>query len=536
MAMQSARTTEFFDFWYDDDKTRDPSGFAHGRADALSATCDGDFHTLMQWFHVTIDDFGAKNLIRVNVTDDPKLTGGALGSNQGFKANGATAIEVTLYGQPDQTVADDFVRSVWVHEASEVLMSYRAQTVYANTAGPKPWDASTSDGEGLADTLQGLFYPSGYYGTNQGFRGRPWWATRPDWVSTNDTNNGQANPLSTGCAITFLYYLYHQLDIPFDQIIANGGVNLEQTYKALTGETGGYQAMISLLNRHITPPAAPPNDDPFPLDWTRATVQVSASQAPPAGSLPRLPIANGTVTVRPFFLCPPAQYRYRTYVTHNALRFVAAVTGFGTPTCTWSLNGTPVEGIGTLTVTTGFAPDDPAQPDGVAPVPTDVDVDYRDLGDTTTAAGHQFTLELRSAKQGHIGLDVEASVIENIPATVNRPGLPPRRGAGHAVLDTVETIYLDPFATDKQKCITQFEKYGTFHVLKGALAGHDPVTLDGLRRASALQSELTQLAQDHPDVAKAVSQHLAQRTGYAPVVAASNLAPPAATGPTMLPT
>ncbi|HZC52114.1 MAG TPA: hypothetical protein VE441_06415, partial [Mycobacterium sp.] len=304
-----------------------------------------------------------------------------------------------------------------------------------------------------------------------------------------------------------------------DQIILKGGLDLEQTYTALTGKPGGYKALTDLLGLHVPAPAAPPSDDPFPLDWTRATVQISATQTPKAGGLPHLAVARGKVTTRPFFLCPPAEYQYETFATHNTLRFVAAVTGFGTPACSWRLNGTPIDGAGTTTVNTGFAADDPAQPDGVPFVATEVDIDYVDRGDIQSYAGHAFTLELSADKLGHIALDVEAAVIENVPGAnpVHHPGLPPRTAAGHAVLDTERTIYLDPFAADKQKCTAEFDKFGKFHTLRNALTGHNPGTVDALRQASTIHAELTRLAEQHPKVAEAAGQALTERIGGAPI-------------------
>ncbi len=96
---------------------------------------------------------------------------------------------------------------------------------------------------------------------------------RPDYVS-NGVGNDQ-DPLSNGCSVVFLYYLHYILGYEWESIVQAGGSTLEQTYKNLTGSTGGYSAL-----RHCVDPLFPPGspsglttDNPFPIfDYYAATV------------------------------------------------------------------------------------------------------------------------------------------------------------------------------------------------------------------------------------------------------------------------
>ncbi len=88
---------------------------------------------------------------------------------------------------------------------------------------------------------------------------------RPDWVSQTDRTD--QNAVSTGCAVLFLNYLRHQLSFSWPEIVGAAGSTLEQTYEALTGNTGGFTSFKALLDSSFPPgqPSGLGTDNPFPL-------------------------------------------------------------------------------------------------------------------------------------------------------------------------------------------------------------------------------------------------------------------------------
>src|SRR5207237_6139613 len=98
---------------------------------------------------------------------------------------------------------------------------------------------------------------------------------RPDWVNTtftgNSTTSGDADPISFGCALGFIYYLNTQLGFSINQIIAAYGSSMTSAYKALTGDGGDPFPLFASLLQGVYPvgtPASipgPVTDNRFPI-------------------------------------------------------------------------------------------------------------------------------------------------------------------------------------------------------------------------------------------------------------------------------
>lgn len=245
-------------------------GAAWARANALVATCEADLATLQKWFGIQ-GGFGPAN--KVTVLVDGSILPGALGKNFGYASDGTTKIIVT----PFSTTAggDAAARAVFVAEMSEVLMDQRNQRYKRTT-----WIANYSTGEALSTVCEALIHPEGYYAPVPPLGPRIWkWLSviphlpydpgvaRENWIDrTDDTDQNFA---SIGCGVLFLYYLLSEKGYSIQDIIAQGGSTLEETYHNLTGQSGGWKAFSDLLEPYFpTRPFtiySPAQDNVFPL-------------------------------------------------------------------------------------------------------------------------------------------------------------------------------------------------------------------------------------------------------------------------------
>jgi len=131
-------------------------------------------------------------------------------------------------------------------------------------ASGKGWKCGASPGEGLSRVLATELYPAqlnGFVSSNSWLNA----PGRPDFVSNSDPTD--TNYVSIGCATLFLNYLHYQLDFTWPEIVAAGGATLEQTYKNLTGNSGGITPFKNLLQQFfpVATPAHLTSDEPFPL-------------------------------------------------------------------------------------------------------------------------------------------------------------------------------------------------------------------------------------------------------------------------------
>lgn len=219
------------------------TGLANGPAiaEGVLTTCERDYDAQVAFFSgLAIPTFP------VNI-----LIGSGIGGAYHY---GCSAVDIYCDGDSSANPDIDLTRMLAVAEEVEVF----------EAAQNKGWDCGASNGEGLSRALATELYPAQL----DGFATAAAWldsSGRPDWVSKTDPTD--QNAVSTGCSVLFLNYLRHQLSYSWEQVIQAAGKTLEQTYKSLTGRTGGFAPFKALLDSHF--PAGQPSglttDNPFPL-------------------------------------------------------------------------------------------------------------------------------------------------------------------------------------------------------------------------------------------------------------------------------
>jgi hypothetical protein len=277
--------------------------WAQAHAQALAQTCEADLVALLDLFQFGHD---AIDHVWVEIKSFP-ASSDLVGQNWGFHGReGRSVIQIgPVRGEPK---ADEVLRSVFVHELSEILMSKMFS---------KPWIPNNSMGEAMAIALQSTLHPDGYYNLASGAgAGGPrigaWLnyrsitadsarpiARRPDWhrpnyIDETDNEDGQNNAAAVGCGILFIHYLVW-LGYSFEEIISGGGrETFENVYQKLTKKSGGWKAFTDLLNLHFpeTPSAFYPTttDNLFPLP---SLVSVTLSKT----SVTSGTTVNGTVAL-----------------------------------------------------------------------------------------------------------------------------------------------------------------------------------------------------------------------------------------------
>ena len=216
--------------------------FANGPiiAKGVLATCEKDHGAVVQFFSgLALPVFPMNIIIASGI-------GGAY-------HYGCSAVD--LYCDGDTSANPDIDHTRYLVIAEEVEVFEAVQN--------KGWDCGASNGEGLSRILATELYPAELDGF---FTAASWLdSDRPDWVSQTDPTD--QNAVSTGCAVLFLNYLHYQLNFPWPQIVQAAGSTLEQTYHALTGNSGGFAPFKALLDSHFRAgqPSGFTSDNPFPL-------------------------------------------------------------------------------------------------------------------------------------------------------------------------------------------------------------------------------------------------------------------------------
>ncbi len=228
--------TEHFKVYYE-------TGFANGPliAGAVLVSNEKDFQALDAMFGSP-----AMPTLPMNVIVAPGI-GGAY-------HYGCDAVDLYCDGDTGANPDVDHTRMLVVAEEVEVFEAVQG----------KGWDCGASNGEGLSRVLAAELYPAEL----DGFATASAWldsSNRPDWVSRTDPTDQSA--VSTGCAVLFLNYLRYQLKFSWAQIVQAAGSTLEQSYKSLTGKTGGFAPFKALLDSQFPPgqPSGLTTDNPFPL-------------------------------------------------------------------------------------------------------------------------------------------------------------------------------------------------------------------------------------------------------------------------------
>jgi hypothetical protein len=238
--------------------------FGQTLANAMLATCEQDYARLKEYFAVDPDN------LPFTVQIVPVTPGHGGGSHSG------TAVTVNV----GTGASDDQGRFILLAEVDESFMEKQS-------AG---WDDAGSNGEGLSRVLATEPYP----GSLGNFATSSFWLDhgRPDWVT--QTENTDANPISTGCAVLFLYFLRFQLGFSWKQIVRAGKSTLADTYRNLTGRNNGFQRFEELVQRRFpqVPGADLQQDNPFPLQsdilsYDPATGDKSVFLADVLGTMPR---------------------------------------------------------------------------------------------------------------------------------------------------------------------------------------------------------------------------------------------------------
>jgi hypothetical protein len=184
---------------------------------------------------------GPTTLIVAPVSGNNDGSGGAYHYGCDFTAGGVLYLDAT-FNSPDPLHLEV---GLYVAELSESFMG----------AAGRGWGCGFSNGEGLSRFCAQVETPPG---TLDGFITLPDWANAgfPDWVSK--TENTDQNPISTGCAIGYIYWMRSK-GFTAAQITQAGGATLADNYKTLTEKTTAYQDFVAAAK------ALPPitSDNPF---------------------------------------------------------------------------------------------------------------------------------------------------------------------------------------------------------------------------------------------------------------------------------
>jgi hypothetical protein len=207
-------------------------------ADALIATCEGEFAQLQQWFG------GAT---------PPGLPFTIYLDTGSFGAYHAGCSATQEHCAAFDGTRPDLVRMVHVAEEVEVFAANQGN-----------WNCGASTGEGLSRVLAAELYPAQL----ETFASAAYWLDngRPDFISQVDPSD--RNYLSIGCSVLFLNWLHFQLHFSWAQIVAAGAEpHLQATYQKLTGKDDAIAEFRALLDRRFPSgtPSGLRNDNPYPL-------------------------------------------------------------------------------------------------------------------------------------------------------------------------------------------------------------------------------------------------------------------------------
>jgi hypothetical protein len=247
-------------------------------AAALLGQVEAAFKTTTGWFGTDVTQFGTSHPQQV-LLDQPDNNGA---SNNGY----GNPIHVAAQKDNSSSTAGPIVEMLWMAEWSEVLMSLTGN-----------WNAGDSSGEGLSHYCALQLFLAGhnaYYnsGGNQVFvqnwlngdgTTNPGTASpnvgRSDWVNATFTGakvggvkvNGDADPVSYGCALAYIYYLTVELGFNINEVIGKYSGNLASCYQAVTGDNADIFPRFLGILEHVFPSGTPATltgsnpDNPFPI-------------------------------------------------------------------------------------------------------------------------------------------------------------------------------------------------------------------------------------------------------------------------------
>lgn len=219
-------------------------------AAGVKSVCEADYNRLSQWFGIQVPHFN------VTLAQLSKFVDGTGGAYHTTCASTDLYCDVQLNPTVDPLVS----AALMVAEAVEAFEAKQG-------AG---WACGASNGEGLSRVLSSECHPNVL--ETLGYSSSAAWLDdqRSDWV--NVTNQTDRSPYSNGCAVLFLNWLRHQLNVGWDKICQAGGATLAETYRRvggplLTGQKDGFIPFRALLDRHfpVGLTCGLTTDNPFPL-------------------------------------------------------------------------------------------------------------------------------------------------------------------------------------------------------------------------------------------------------------------------------
>jgi hypothetical protein len=256
--------TAHYQIQYDD--SLDPAvGKAVGNA--LVAGCESDFGVMTGWFNGQSSPFTSTRMT-VNIQAGNTASGGT-GASWNTRSGPITLIPGLPAATPGASVSQWFVRYLLVSEVVEMFMEAQGLGWSGST-----WDSQGTEGsagEGLSRFLGAQFMLQNSQLIPGGYDIAWTWLTssdRADFVNHVDAKKNGFVP-ECGCAVLFIYYLFHQLGFTIPQIVAAGAKELGTVYTNLTGDpTDPFPYFKQLLDVAFpgTSTITSGNlDDPFPL-------------------------------------------------------------------------------------------------------------------------------------------------------------------------------------------------------------------------------------------------------------------------------
>jgi hypothetical protein len=502
--------------------------------EALAEGCERDFQLLASRFGA-VDRFGPANRIQVVLDASTAFGGNWLGQNDGFKTDGTSEIDLAgsspLYTSLTFDDVVDLLAALFVAELAEILLDLRQQSQPTLGRG-------NSDGEAYSRVAAQELHPRGYAQiardrpggdlSQKGIRPTSAWLNRPNPVAREDwitqPEHSDADPVSIGCGILFLYFLHTQLGHSWSAIVNALGETLAGTYTAL-GETGsGFDRFRDLLDAHFPVPQVPTSpdaptydfdrDDLFPL-LDRRHRSVSFAYGPPGGPVPATHpgalLGEGFADVRPTPLCPSARYFYETVAFQGTNSVQATAHGFGDPVFTWSIAGTevpdayasPIE----LRVPAAGWDDDIQRPWANTPRTADVTVTAQVYA--TDPSTLYLTVRRDIATPSVVIIDIDLELIER--ALANEPLL---QSTGLVVI-TKQTQWEDRFREDRDRCAKELrdlidrDTHRRHIVLLKTLPDPPHYVQDAIAVVAQLQAEQETLRRVDPDLAANLDEILA---------------------------
>ena len=245
--------TANFQFQYDTSE----ANLEPARTNQVIAACEADFALISGWFGnigLGVTTPIAVNIIPLGLPGACSLPGACWALS-----SGNLTVTVSQAGVDSLTI-----RYLMVSELVELLMRAQASGWFGQgTEG--------SQGEGLSRFLATQFLvANGSSNPPAGFANSNTWLSSPraDYVNTIKPKDDGPDAV-TGCSLLFIYYLFSQMNVSIQRIVAAGGNSLGKVYGNITGTSDDpFPAFARLLETYFPGTATITRgniDNPFPL-------------------------------------------------------------------------------------------------------------------------------------------------------------------------------------------------------------------------------------------------------------------------------